>query len=183
MLCLRNRFVVFRAILGFCMEGYRSFIGHDVAKLSCIATFLHSLFRITEKLLFSALCSDQSERQDADMPFPRGEGVSGVVYEQMSAFSHSQPSPQPLSQRERGLAVELSTAPWLPAKKNRSSGRFFMYSERRGQGDYSPPWRKARICLRSRLSGWRSGYCTSSRAARCCACSSLRRAMLSAVSW
>ena len=46
------------------------FFGHDVAKLSCIATFLHSLFRITEKLLFSALCSDQSERQDADMPFP-----------------------------------------------------------------------------------------------------------------
>ena len=37
--------------------------------------------------------------------------MSGVVYEQMSAFSHSQPSPQPLSQRERGLAVELSTAP------------------------------------------------------------------------
>ena len=101
MLCLHNRFVVFRAILGFCMEGYRSFIGHDVAKLSCIATFLHSLFRITEKLLFSALCSDQSERQDADMPFPRGEGVSGVVYEQMSAFSHSQPSPQPLSQKDK----------------------------------------------------------------------------------
>ncbi len=31
---------------------------------------LQYLFRITEKLLFSALCSDQSERQDADMPFP-----------------------------------------------------------------------------------------------------------------
>ena len=74
MLCLRNRFVVFRAILGFCMEGYRPFIGHDVAKLSCIATFLHSLFRITEKLLFSALCSDQSERQDADALPPVGRG-------------------------------------------------------------------------------------------------------------
>ena len=29
-----------------------------------------SLFKIAEKLLFSALCSGQSERQDADMPFP-----------------------------------------------------------------------------------------------------------------
>ena len=34
-----------------------------------------------------------------------GEGVSCVVYEQMSAFSHSQPSPQPLSLAAQAILV------------------------------------------------------------------------------
>ena len=35
----------------------------------------------------------------------QGEGVSGVVYEQMSAFSHSQPSPHPLSLAAQAILV------------------------------------------------------------------------------
>ena len=69
------------------------------------------LFRITEKLLFSALCSTKAKGKTLICPSPRGEGVSGVVYEQMSAFSHSQPSPQPLSQKKMGSFAELSTVP------------------------------------------------------------------------
>ena len=51
MLFLHNRFVVFRAILGFCMEGYRPFIGHDVAKLSCIAILLGAVDNSTNEPL------------------------------------------------------------------------------------------------------------------------------------
>ena len=101
MLCLHNRFVVFRAIPGFCMEGYRPFIGHDVAKLSCIATFLRAYSK-SRRSYFLALCVVAKARgKTLICPSPRGEGVSGVVYEQMSAFSHSQPSPQPLSQKDK----------------------------------------------------------------------------------
>ena len=70
-----------------------------------------------------------------------GEGVSGVVYEQMSAFSHSQPSPQPplslreLFQSQRDKHCSRSERGAWPSNYQQPLG----FSQRRARRVFSRP--------------------------------------------